>query len=69
MKDLYSKTLETNENIINSGYKLKQIWECDWDTMIKLACKGDNIDQLPEKIQKNYTLLKKYNDLCNIKKM
>ena len=39
MKDLYNKTLETNENIINSGYKLKQMWECDWDTMIKLAYK------------------------------
>ena len=36
------------------------MWECDWDTMIKLAYKY-NIDQLPEKVQKNYTLLKKYN--------
>ena len=39
MKDLYNKTSETNDNIINSGYNFKQIWERDWDTMIKLANK------------------------------
>ena len=54
MKDLYNKTLETNGKIINSGYKLKQMWECDCDTMIKLAYKY-NVEQLPEKIKRNYT--------------
>ena len=39
MKDLYNKIIETNDKITNSGYKLKQIWECDWDTMTKLAYK------------------------------
>ena len=33
MIDLYNKTLETSEYIKASGYKLKEMWECDYNKM------------------------------------
>ncbi len=33
MSDLYKATLEKEQFIINSGYKLITIWENEWDKL------------------------------------
>lgn len=36
-KELYDKTMERKQNIINLGYNYKDIWESDWIKAIKLV--------------------------------
>ena len=59
MVNLYNETIETSNKIKNAGYKLKEMWECDYKKMCELVNKY-NFDVIPEHDKRNYIILKEH---------
>ena len=59
MIDLFNETIETSDKIKNAGYKLKEMWECDYNKMCELVNKY-NFDVIPEHVKRNYIILKEH---------
>ena len=59
MIDVYNETIETSNKIKNAGYKLKEMWECDYNKMCELVNKC-YVNVLPEHVKRNYRILKEH---------